>query len=257
MSDLVRFVFSVSGMVSALVFGCAWLLARPSSTTARRFVALVVFAYAIASFYPLTHAAAALVSRGYHPLTSADVPRGRTAVVVLGSGSFSARDWNEHGVAIPDPVGANRAVEAVRVFRLVDPVVIVSSGGSVGTMDPNAPGGKVMGDLLLQLGVPPTRLMLEIESQTTHDEAVIVKRMLEPLRLEQVVIVTSDIHMRRALGTFRAEGLPVVPAIARSPHVPPPWDIVFLPSQSGLTETQDVMHEVLGIGYYAAHGWFR
>lgn len=257
MTDFVRFVFSLGGVISALALGCAWLLARPSSSSARRFVVFVAFAYAAASFYPASHAAAALVSRGYLPFRASDVPDGRTAVVVLGSGSFTARDWDEHGVSMPDPVGANRAIEAARVYRLVDPVVIVSSGGSVGAMDPNAPGGKVMGDLLLQLGVPASRLMLELESQSTHDEAVIVKRMLEPIRVEHVVIVTSDIHMRRALGTFRAEGLPVLPAIARSPHIQTPWDIVLLPSQSGLTEAQDVMHEILGIGYYAAHGWFQ
>jgi len=256
-SDLVRFVFSIGGMIFALVVGCGWLIIRPASASARRFVIIVVVAYAAASFYPVSHAVASFVSRGYRPFQASDVPGGRTAVVVLGSGSFTARDWAENRLSIPDPVGADRVIEAARVYRLIDPVVMVSSGGSVGSMDPNAPGGRVMADLLLQLGIPASRLMLELESQTTHDEAVIVKRMLAPLRVEHVVVVTSDIHMRRAVGTFRAEGLPVVPAIARSPHVQPPWDIVLLPSQPGLTEAQDAMHELLGIAYYAAHGWFR
>jgi uncharacterized SAM-binding protein YcdF (DUF218 family) len=256
-SDFVHFVFSIGGLLCALLAGGAWAIARPSSRAARRVLAVIVMFYVVASFQLVAHAAKALLSRRYHPLQAADVPPGRSAVVILGSGSFMAHDWSENGVAQNDAVGADRVIEAVRVFKLIQPEWIVSSGGAVGSMDPKAPGGKVMKDLLLQLGVPESRILLELESKNTRDEAVIVRQMLGPLRVDHVVLVTSDTHMWRSVGTFRAVGLDVIPAIARSPEMQPPWNITFLPSSSGLGEMQTVFHEALGTGYYALRGWYR
>ena len=257
MSDLVRFIFSIGGLLCALIAGGAWMIARPSSRAARRVLVTIVMLYVVASFQLVSHAAKELLTRQFHPLKAADVPPGRTAVVILGSGSFMAHDWSENGVAQNDGVGADRVIEAVRIFKLIQPEWMVSSGGVVGSMDPNAPGGKVMKDLLLQLGVPESRILVELESKTTRDEAVILKQMLAPLRIDHLVLVTSDTHMWRSVGTFRAVGLDVIPAIARSPEVRPPWNFTFLPSTTGLGEMETVFHEALGTGYYALRGWYR
>ena len=182
---------------------------------------------------------------------------GRTAIVLLGSGSFVARDWDDNRVSAADPASADRALEAARVYRLIDPEWIISSGGAVGTMDRDAPGGRVMADVLIRLGVPSSRILLELDSQTTHDEAVIVKPMLERLRVEHVVLITSDIHMRRSVGTFRAAGLETIPAVARRSHWLPPFNANFIPSETGLEESREVSHEILGMGYYAARGWVQ
>ena len=139
-----------------------------------------------------------------------------------------------------DAAGADRALEAARIFRLINPEWIISSGGSVGTMDRDAPGGRVMGDVLIRLGVPSSRILLELDSQTTHDEAVFIKPMLERLNVEHVVLITSDYHMRRSVGTFRAVGVAIIPAVARSSHWAAPWNITFIPSEAGLMETQNV-----------------
>ena len=48
-----------------------------------------------------------------------------------------------------------------------------------------------------------------------------------------------------------------IPAIARRPHDRIPWQLNFLPSDSGLAEAREVAREVLGIGYYTVRGWYR
>jgi len=114
-----------------------------------------------------------------------------------------------------------------------------------------------MRDTLVRLGIPSSRILIENQSRTTHDEAVIVTKMLRTLKVDRVVLVTSDIHMRRSLGTFRAEGIDAVPAIARGPFPSGSRLIWLLPTSSALDETQAVAHEFLGIAYYAARGWLR
>jgi uncharacterized SAM-binding protein YcdF (DUF218 family) len=70
------------------------------------------------------------------------------------------------------------------------------------------------------------------------------------------VLVTSDVHMRRSVGAFRAAGLSVIPAPARSPRRPTPWRLDVLPSQAGLDEADSVGHELLGLAYYRLRGWY-
>jgi len=60
--------------------------------------------------------------------------------------------------------------------------------------------------------------------------------------------------MRRAIGTFRAAGVEVVPAIARDPLEARYWYNRWLPSDLGLLKAEANAHEFIGIVYYAIRG---
>ena len=110
---------------------------------------------------------------------------------------------------------------------------------------------------LLQLGVPAERILLEASSQTTREEAVLIAPMLRAMSVTRIVLVTSDIHMRRSLGAFRAVGLDPVPAIAEDPLHHQPRFKAFIPTPEALGFTSDIVHEYVGLVYYAARGWLR
>jgi uncharacterized SAM-binding protein YcdF (DUF218 family) len=71
------------------------------------------------------------------------------------------------------------------------------------------------------------------------------------------VLVTSDIHMRRAIATFRGAGMTAVPAIAEDPLNSQSRIRTFIPTTEGLRFTSFVVHEYVGLVYYAARGWLR
>jgi uncharacterized SAM-binding protein YcdF (DUF218 family) len=81
--------------------------------------------------------------------------------------------------------------------------------------------------------------------------------MLRSRGIQLVVIVTSDTHMRRSIGTFRAVGIDASPAIAPDPHRQAPWWDWATPSTPGLDHTARVVHELIGLPYYWARGWWR
>jgi uncharacterized SAM-binding protein YcdF (DUF218 family) len=114
-----------------------------------------------------------------------------------------------------------------------------------------------MRDVMARAGIPETRLLLETESRNTHDESVIVARMLSNLNVQHVILVTSETHMRRSLGTFRAQGVHAVPAIAREPVPVMTWISWVIPTEGGLGRAADVWHEILGLAYYFVRGWYR
>jgi uncharacterized SAM-binding protein YcdF (DUF218 family) len=230
-ATLLRLLFTSTGVLITLALGAAWLAARPSSRAARRFLLIISIGYAALSVYGFSYLGERLLARGYQPFTIADAPTGRTAIVVLGSGGFTARDWWHSEYTI-------------------------SSGGSPRRDNPNAPTAVAMRQALLDLGIPADRILEETQSTNTSEEAAILRPMLNRLGIEQVVLVTSTLHMRRSVGSFRAAGIDVIPAVARNAFVDRPWRDWWLPSDYGLWEAGSVAHELAGIAGYYVQGHF-
>jgi len=255
-ASLFWFLFSSGGVLVTLVAGVVWLFAKPHSRAPRVFLALIAVGYTAASIYSVPHLVERWISAPYHPLTQADVPAGHSVVVLLGSGSYRRQDWSGESISVLDPIGAERTLEAARVYRLVKADYVISSGGVVGSEQFEGPSGVTMQNALVQLGVPPDRIIVERESTNTRTEALQVKEMLPSLGANHVILVTSGIHMRRAEGMFRAAGIDVIPAIARQPEGTVPSDY-FLPTNEGLRTSAIAVHELVGMSYYWLKGWYK
>jgi uncharacterized SAM-binding protein YcdF (DUF218 family) len=257
MAGLVHFFCSTTGALASLFAAILWIGCRPRSQRARRTLLTVAIIYALASIYSVPALVARVLSAGYSPFSIAAAPHGRTALVVLGSGSVLIEGWDETlHLDLMTPVAASRVLETWRVFRLISPDLVVSSGGRPDPDDPSQPTGQNMRDALVRLGVPDARIVVETISQNTHDEAVIVAPMLHARGVEHVVLVTSGTHMRRSLAVFRAQGWNAIPAIASDPgRYTAWWRTALLPSDRGLEMTEQVMHELLGLPYYWLRGW--
>lgn len=250
-------VFSSAGATACLAIGAVWALLSRGSLASRRFLALCAACYWLAGAYIVPETVRGLLTHGYTPLTRTDVPAGRTAVVLLGSGSHQFRDWSDRQFVVIDQVGAARLLEADRVFRLLDADFIVSSGGLIRPTPRTWPSGLTMAEDLVRLGVPRDRIIVEAESKTTRHEAVLVKELLRTHTVDHVVLVTSQFHMRRSVGTFRAAGIEVIPAIAREPEGVDEWWEKLIPTDKGIEESAMAAHELAGIVTYAVRGWYR
>jgi len=255
-SNFVSFVVSVGGFATLMLAGCAWMLLRPRAQQARLFLAAVALIYCLASTYGVSYVVTQVLSMGYRPLQSAPGLR-PCAVVVLGASSINAEDWDQARLTVVDQFTGARVLEAARVYHLVKPDWVISSGGLPNRESHFQPAGSTMRDALVRLGVPADRILVETESRTTRDEAVIVKPMLERLQVKRVILVTSQSHMRRSVGAFRVEGIITEPAIARDAAAAAPWRGWLFPSDTGLKQANAVAHEILGIAYYALRGWYK
>ena len=257
MTALVSHVLSSGGVVLVLIAAAIWMWRRPGSPHVRRWIIVTAIVYSALGCYALSYATGRLLVAGLRPFTKADAPPGPTAIVVLGSGTFSARDWDNGRFDVPDRASASRVLEAFRVFKMTDAAWVIASGGLVRPDDFDEPNGRTMRDALARLGVPAPRLLVETESTNTHDEAVIVRDMLKTLPVQHVILVTSDIHMRRSLGTFRAQGIAALPAIARQDPGDMPWFAWIMPTEAGINHASDIWHELFGLLYYFVRGWYR
>ncbi|MDE2082489.1 MAG: YdcF family protein [Burkholderiales bacterium] len=90
----------------------------------------------------------------------------------------------------------------------------------------------------------------EGESRDTRENAVKTIALLQPLGIRQIVLVTRDNHMRRALQNFehatQGMGIRLVPAPMGLPASSALRGTDWLPSNEGYADTWTALHEWLG-----------
>jgi uncharacterized SAM-binding protein YcdF (DUF218 family) len=90
------------------------------------------------------------------------------------------------------------------------PLVIVSSG-AFPRHKKGLPEALAMQQLLSEWGVPQAAIVNETDSQNTFDNAVFTSRILDQRGLKTILLVTSALHMRRALAVFLSLGINAIP----------------------------------------------
>jgi uncharacterized SAM-binding protein YcdF (DUF218 family) len=258
MEALLSFIFSVRGLLAAVGVGVVWLYARRSSGRPRLWLAGVTLFYALSSTNAVPMAASRWLVAPYHAFTAADAPPApaRVAIVLLAASEDFVPDWDGRLHPVQNRHGIARVAECARVFRMMPDAWVISSGGA-SPLPGSQPSSVLMRDLLVQAGVPAGRIVLESASETTHDEAVLIAPMLKPLGVDRVVLVTSDVHMRRSMGTFRSAGISAIPAAAHDAYGALPWSSGLVPGGEGLEFAGAVAHEYVGIVGYTIRGWYR
>jgi len=256
-SRFAYFLFSTPGAELALAIAVVALALRPRSIRTRRVALAVTVAYLLVSVYAVPTAVANLLARPYHQFERDDVPSGRVALVIFGAGDEEVAGWDVH-LAVSNTVGAARVLEAWRVYQIAHPEWIVSSGGNPNPDAESEPSGVNMRNLLVQLGVPASKIVAESASRETHENALASAAIVRSLHADHVILVTSAVHMRRSMGAMNAAGIAATPAIAPDSWFRnDAWDDWVLPSNHALYFSGEVVHELLGLPYYRLRGWLR
>lgn len=173
--------------------------------------------------------------------------RDHAAVVVLGS---SLRPPVE---GVPprerlDAAGLARALGAARVWRETHARWVIASGIAPGP----SPGavGEAMTDLLASQGVPRSSVLRETASRTTRENARYSVALGRSLGVTRWVVVTSALHLPRALKEFRDAGVEPVgaPVDAQGGSFFAPGDAwsYLLPTSWAVGATERCVHELLG-----------
>jgi len=175
------------------------------------------------------------------------------AIVLLGGGECGTpSDW-----PYPDlGRGADRIWHAARLYHAGKAGKIIVSGGRMGWTGKRQTGAAAMRALLVDLGVPRSAILMEDDSRNTRENAVNSALIAENNGVENILLVTSALHMRRALATFRAAGLDAAPAAADFEVMPEPSHMLrWLPDAEALHDSSRALKEYLGYRVYRWRGW--
>ncbi|HEU5134537.1 MAG TPA: ElyC/SanA/YdcF family protein [Steroidobacteraceae bacterium] len=146
------------------------------------------------------------------------------------------------GVRLNDS-SASRAIVTVQLWRLHPDATVIVSGDARNARD--------LGDVLLSLGLPADRLVLESQSRNTADSA---NRVVQLLAGRPFALVTSAAHLPRSMATFAKAGLRPIPVPADY-RLPGRMSIAsFIPAPRALQASDLAVHEYLGLVWYRMLG---
>jgi uncharacterized SAM-binding protein YcdF (DUF218 family) len=186
-----------------LLAGVLWL-ARSRRRRGLRLVGVVALLLLTVAVMPFGQWMAAPLEARF-PVPS--LPERIDGIIVLGGG-VDAWVSRAHGQTALNEAG-DRIVEAAILARHHPETRVVLSGGE-GTMvvEQEAEYERA---LLIELGVPAARIVLEDRSRNTYENAVFSREAAKPHPGETWLLVTSAVHMPRAVGCFRHAGWQIVP----------------------------------------------
>lgn len=146
---------------------------------------------------------------------------------------------------------AERVVAMLQLARQFPNARIVFTGGSGNIIQGSPSEAPIVADLLKKFGVPDERVVLEGESRTTAENAILTRKLVQPKPGELWLLVTSSFHMPRSIGAFRKAGFDVV-------AYPVDWrtrgwrdaSSFFDKLSAGLARCDVAAHEWIGLAAY-------
>ena len=164
----------------------------------------------------------------------------------------SARDTSRPGVEYDAAVvlggGDGRIAAAADVFRRGRARSILYSG-AIGARDANR-----VRALLRRAGVPNDAIFIDDHSRNTRENAVESSRIIAQRGWRSLLLITSAVHVERALGCFRDVGL--------NPDVLPAERVAgrlgragWLPRREAIPVSRAAMHEFIGRLTYRVMGY--
>jgi uncharacterized SAM-binding protein YcdF (DUF218 family) len=177
----------------------------------------------------------------------------RNAIIVLGYGTVRLPG---QPTVRPSILAYSRIFEATRLYFLArkgnhECSIVVSGGDTSGTGITEADDYRAE---IVQLGVPESDILLERQSKNTFQNAEFTAAMLRERQFDKMYLVTSGLHLPRALLYFSYFG--INPTAWAADYIVPPVSI--FPIGYNFTIADLAVHEYIGILRYYVYnflGW--
>jgi len=168
-----------------------------------------------------------------------------TTVVVLGGGfSYPPRTADDYGALSTEAL--QRMFAAVALWQKIPGARLVIAGGGGGRIREAVP----MANLAMRMGVPAASVEIEDRSRNTWQNARNVAALSPPLP-RRIWLVSSPMHLPRALDAFRAWGFEPCAWPSGAEKVGfDLWLSAFVPQGTSTRKAAIAFHELAGSVYY-------
>lgn len=180
-----------------------------------------------------------------------DLPRADVIVVFGGRTQSDRANWFEPYNRATAMDRIDRAEALYRAGRA--PKILLSGSALEGRLSE----AQIIARLLRQRGIPDAAIILENESRFTFENARFTDVIMRGQKLKSALLVTSALHMPRALGTLEKRGIHVTAAgLAPQIFLPvsKPPDL-WKPDLRSLEASRTIIKEYLGLFGYWVRGW--
>ncbi len=167
-------------------------------------------------------------------------------IVVLGGGILNSTPEMQGKPALSS-ASLQRALVGWKLFKQRKAPLIVCGGRP---LDQEVPESQVMAQFLRELGVPANYIYQESKSRNTYENIKYLKPLL-PRASARIALVTSAMHLPRAVSVAQAQDLRVlpVPCDYRSDRSGNSWYVIF-PETNNLLVSFSAIKEYIGLWHY-------
>lgn len=187
----------------------------------------------------------------YPHLPPADSPTA-DAIVVLGGNTANGRaNWF---LPYDKDTAVVRIDTAAQLYLAGRAPKVLLSGGA---LEGDVSEARGMAHAIRQQGVPESALILENASRTTYENAALTEDALKSRGIDKVLLVTSALHMPRAMAAFSKQGVEAIAAPA-PPQIVAPADgslSRWMPDQRTFDASRSIIKEYAGLFVYWLRGW--
>jgi uncharacterized SAM-binding protein YcdF (DUF218 family) len=190
-------------------------------------------------------------------------PLPEAPVIVLLGGMTRSLDYPQQPVPGLNEAGERLLYTAWLYQQGVAPNILVSGGTLGGSTTSEA---AEMSWALNLMSVPDEAIWREEISLNTYENAIYTREILDEHGIDEIVLVTSAVHMPRSVMIFENQGFTVIPAPTDyfvvqpddgmgEPARPLFFIFNFLPDAESLSLSTRALKEYAGIAVYWLRGW--
>ncbi len=171
-----------------------------------------------------------------------------TGVVLLRISTFDRIEFND---------GAERILTGMQLVQQGIARNLIIAGGSGDLLGQNPSEARLLKRFALNFGIPEEQIMIDPNSRNTHENAVNVSALMKKHDISRIILVTSAMHLPRAMGCFKKLGIEPLPyGVDYHFFSSPDYDLsVILPKWWAFRNSARVLHEYAGIVMYSLAGY--
>ena len=227
-----------------ILFGLTWLVYHRGDRQIFILSSCILLLFILLASPMLANGLTFILEGSESPITCKSITP--NAIIVLGGGIQSTvkeKDEIEH----MHIATFRRTQKALKLAQKKPHLKIIVSGGA-GTI--KVTEADLMSRLLQQQGINSKRIIKERKSSSTWESSVNTGLLLKELNIKTIYLVTSAIHMPRALQSYRKQDLDVCAYPVDRMLIKPKWYEMLIPQISALLKTKNAIHEIVGIFWY-------
>jgi uncharacterized SAM-binding protein YcdF (DUF218 family) len=171
--------------------------------------------------------------------TSIHAAGSRAAPVVVLGGALDAYTDSDNPYEVLSRESLRRTLHATQLAHDENRFYLLGGGQTSRKLS------NFMARVLVVRGMAPERIVSETRSLSTRENARALSTLLDPAIAGPVILVSSRLHMNRAMATFRAEGFRICPADVGSLYSRSAGWVGFLPYIQPLVKTTAAWRELL------------
>jgi uncharacterized SAM-binding protein YcdF (DUF218 family) len=185
------------------------------------------------------------------------LPKSAKYAIVLGGYSSFDKERNQ----VEFSGSADRIMVPLQWYHNGKIKGMILSGGSGELITQTYSQQAKVAHFLYDAGVAEADVVVEPNSKNTRENAIFTKALVDSLQIPQneLVLVTSAVHMRRSLKCFERAGLMLTPYPvdfnSESPLEKLSFGSLFIPDMSALNGWNFLFHEWFGYIVYAVMGY--